>query len=70
MSVSMLIPLIVKYVTDATPNFEGAGPKSSALPAIYRYDFTADGYLINKRLISFPKRGIADGLHIDDQGRF
>jgi gluconolactonase len=63
------------YVTDSSPSIEGGvlsqggGFNSSGSPAISRYNLTRNGILINKRLISFARRDIADGIHIDDQGR-
>jgi gluconolactonase len=61
------------YVGDASPTVEsrpvGAGQLSSGSPAIYQYELTSDGYPTNKKLIGFARTGIADGLHIDDQGR-
>jgi gluconolactonase len=63
------------YVTDCSPSIEGGvlsqggGFNSSGSPAISRYHLTPNGIPINKRLTSFARRGIADGIHIDDQGR-
>jgi gluconolactonase len=62
------------YVTDSSPTVEGVaavggGNASPGSPAIYRYNISSDGFPHNKQLVSFARRGIPDGLHIDDVGR-
>ncbi|QDS77666.1 hypothetical protein FKW77_003165 [Venturia effusa] len=60
------------YVTDFT------GDRWSALlgvaaqvgsPAVYRYDLDAEMRPTNRQFFGYPRRGGADGIHVDDQGR-
>lgn len=60
------------YVTDTTATTEGKigdGSTGWGSPSLYQYELTSDGYPINKRLVSFARRGVSDGIHIDDAGR-
>lgn len=54
------------YITDASST---AGTPAPGSPAIYQYDLTSDGYPTNKKLIGFARRGVPNGLQIDDQDR-
>ncbi|TID15374.1 calcium-dependent phosphotriesterase [Venturia nashicola] len=54
----------ILYVTDSTRVNRNWGS-----PSIYQYDLTSDGYPTNKKLLSFARRGLSDGIHIDDAGR-
>ncbi|OQU93959.1 SMP-30/Gluconolaconase/LRE-like domain-containing protein [Cladophialophora immunda] len=68
------------YVTDTPdPLVYGAGVvqtssgaevfTGSQSSAIYSFDIDEDGNPSNRRLFGIPERGIADGLHLDDEGR-
>lgn len=65
------------YATDTTAIAKGRhlalgdGSNSAGSSAIYLYNLTAAGYLLtgSKQLVSFARRGIPDGLHIDDKWR-
>lgn len=65
----------ILYVTDTTPTVEsqlamGGGFNSTGSPAIYAYPLTSDGWLQGtRRMVGIARRGVADGIHIDDQGR-
>lgn len=47
----------------------GEGKSSTGVPAIYKFDLTADAYPINGRIWGMARTGIPDGLHVDDAGR-
>ncbi|OCL06107.1 calcium-dependent phosphotriesterase [Glonium stellatum] len=60
------------YITDTPqigqPGLDAAiGSWSST--AIYVYDIDEDLFPVNKRLFGLTRRGISDGIHIDDFGR-
>lgn len=68
------------YITDTpTPLVYGTGASisssgeiafnGSASSAIYEFDLSEDGRPSNKRLFGIAERGIADGMHLDDDGR-
>lgn len=55
------------YVTDTPPLIYGANITASS--AIYEFDLDENGVPSNRRLFGIAERGIADGLHVDDEGR-
>ena len=61
------------YVTDTTATAGslgfGAGANNSGSPAIYSFDLDDDLFPINKRMLGISRRGVPDGLHVDDAGR-
>ncbi|MCJ1403807.1 hypothetical protein MMC11_007030 [Xylographa trunciseda] len=61
------------FVTDTTatsgPLSQGAGAGNSGSPAIYSFDLDDDLFPINKRMLGIARRGVPDGLHVDDTGR-
>ena len=58
------------YVTDAAlTSLTGPGSNSSGSAAVYKYDLDADCNPVNKRLFALVRSGVADGIHVDLQGR-
>jgi gluconolactonase len=60
------------YVTDTTAIGgllgAGGGASNSGSPAIYSFDLDEDLFPINKRMLGISRRGVPDGLHVDDGG--
>jgi len=65
------------YVTDNTGTFEQSYPFDAALgpaatnwlgPYIYKYDLDEEMMPVNRRVFGLVREGIADGLHVDDDG--
>ncbi|KAL3485865.1 hypothetical protein BJX62DRAFT_247203 [Aspergillus germanicus] len=58
------------YVSDTPVSYiRGQGVGRSGSPAIYVYDLTEDLVPINKRLFSFSRSRIPDGIKVDGAGR-
>jgi gluconolactonase len=58
------------YVTNtATTNFESQASNSTIQNSIMEYDLNDQGKPVNGRLFALVRTGIANGLHIDNQGR-
>jgi len=62
------------YVTDTTgvgtgPEEVGAGAANSGSPAIYSFDLDDDMFPVHKHMLGISRRGIPDGIHVDDAGR-
>lgn len=58
------------YVSDTPVSYiRGGGIGPSGSPAIYEYDLTEDLAPVNKRLFSFSRSGIPDGIKMDKIGR-
>lgn len=55
------------YVTDTPPLIYGANITASS--AIYEFELDEHGFPSNRRLFGITERGIADGLHVDDEER-
>lgn len=65
------------YVTDSSPTYYAAEPNENTLggasswlgPYIYHYDLDEDMYPSKRRVFGLVRKGIADGIHVDDAGR-
>ena len=65
------------YVTDSTGTFSGAAPYTPASgpgdvswygPYVYAYDLDERMLPVNRRVFAQVRQGIADGIHVDDEG--
>ncbi|KAH6646719.1 hypothetical protein BKA67DRAFT_580384 [Truncatella angustata] len=61
------------YVTNSETLSQSGGGEgnnaSTAVPGIYKFELDDEAYPINGRLWGLARTNIADGLHVDDQGR-
>ncbi|EKD17138.1 uncharacterized protein L3040_005359 [Drepanopeziza brunnea f. sp. 'multigermtubi'] len=59
------------YVTDFAGTKEAAllNRAADGVSAVYKYDLDADMLPVNRRLFSYTRQGIADGIHVDASGR-
>ncbi|KAI7235495.1 calcium-dependent phosphotriesterase [Hortaea werneckii] len=65
------------YVTDSTPTFVTQTPYNPSVgpaaenwlgPYIYKYDLNEEMFPVNRRVFGLVREGIADGIHVDDDG--
>ncbi|RMY76299.1 hypothetical protein D0863_02042 [Hortaea werneckii] len=65
------------YVTDSTSTFVPQTPYNPPVgpaaqnwlgPYIYKYDLTEEVFPVNRRVFGLVREGIADGIHVDDDG--
>lgn len=57
-------------VSDSTPiSLFGPESNSSGSPAIYEFDLDEKAFPVNKRMLGLARKGIPDGMKIDDKGR-
>ncbi|KAI7151213.1 hypothetical protein D0869_14229 [Hortaea werneckii] len=65
------------YVTDSTPTFVTQTPYNPSVgpaaenwlgPYIYKYDLKEEMFPVNRRVFGLVREGIADGIHVDDDG--
>jgi gluconolactonase len=54
------------YISPSSGQIVYTGSESAA---IYEFDLTDNVQPVNRRLFGIAERGIADGIHLDDQGR-
>ncbi|KAI6839092.1 calcium-dependent phosphotriesterase [Hortaea werneckii] len=65
------------YATDSTPTFVTQTPYNPPVgpaaenwlgPYIYKYDLNEEMFPVNRRVFGLVREGIADGIHVDDDG--